>query len=62
MTWPTVLNVAGVKADHSGFSAAERDRGGGGASDDRPCSHAVVDQTEVLGLGGVRVNGSVLSH
>ena len=41
-----------VRADHPGFSSAERERSGGGASDGRPCSHAVVDTTEVLGLGG----------
>src|SRR5262249_19719849 len=42
----------GIRADHSGFSSAERERSGGGASDGRPCSHAVVDTTEVLGLRG----------
>src|SRR5262249_40045531 len=42
----------GIGADHPGFSPAERERSGGGASDGRPCSHAVVDTTEVLGLGG----------
>src|SRR5215471_1506096 len=36
----------------SGFSSAERERSGGGAPDGRPCLHAVVDTTEVLGLGG----------
>src|SRR5215468_4315593 len=41
-----------VRADHPGFSSAERERSGGGAPDGRPCSHAVVDTTEVLGLGG----------
>ena len=34
------------------LSSAERERSGGGAPDGRPCSHAVVDTTEVLGLGG----------
>src|SRR5262252_10245427 len=42
----------GTRADHSGFSPAERERSGGGAPDGRPCSHAVVDTTEVLGLRG----------
>lgn len=41
-----------VRADHPGFSPAERERSGGGASDGRPCAHAVVDTTEVLGLRG----------
>jgi len=41
-----------VRADPPGFSPAERERSGGGASDGRPCAHAVVDTTEVLGLGG----------
>src|SRR5262249_27569641 len=36
----------------SGFSSAERERSGGGAPDGRPCLHAVVDTTEVLGLRG----------
>src|SRR5262245_24397523 len=34
------------------FSPAERERSGGGAPDGRPCSQAVVDTTEVLGLRG----------
>jgi hypothetical protein len=41
-----------VRADHPGFGSAERERSGGGASDGRPCAHAVVDTTEVLGLRG----------
>ena len=41
-----------VRADHPGFSPAERERSGGGASDGRPCAHAVIDTTEVLGLRG----------
>src|SRR4029450_3346533 len=41
-----------VRADHPGFSPAERERSGGGASDGRPCAHAVVDTTEVLGVRG----------
>src|SRR5262245_19483268 len=41
-----------VRADHPGFSPAERERSGGGASDGRPCSHAVVDNTEGLGVRG----------
>jgi hypothetical protein len=44
-----------VGADHSRFSSAERKHSGGGASDGRPCSHAVVDPTEVLGFWGGRV-------
>ena len=35
-----------VRADHPGFSPAERERSGGGASDGRPCAHAVVDTTK----------------
>src|SRR5262245_46016531 len=46
------VGETGIRADHSGFSSAERERSGGGAPDGRPCSHAVVDTTEVLGLGG----------
>ena len=42
-----------VRADHPGFSPAERERSGGGASDGRPCPHAVIDTTEALGLRGV---------
>ena len=41
-----------ARADHPGFSPAERERGGGGVSDGRSCSHAVVDTTEVLGVRG----------
>src|SRR5215813_8090170 len=47
-----LLGEKGVRADHPGFRSAERERSGGGAPDGRPCSHAVVDTTEVLGLGG----------
>src|SRR5262245_43786012 len=46
------VGETGTRADHSGFSPAERERSGGGAPDGRPCSHAVVDTTEVLGLRG----------
>src|SRR5215831_15411270 len=46
------VGETGIRADHSGFSSAERERSGGGAPDGRPCSHAVVDTTEVLSLGG----------
>src|SRR5262245_14247077 len=46
------VGETGTRADHSGFSSAERGRSGGGAPDGRPCSHAVVDTTEVLGLRG----------
>src|SRR5262245_46793522 len=46
------VGETGIRADHSGFSSAERERSRGGASDGRPCSHAVVDTTEVLGLRG----------
>ena len=46
------VGETGIRADHSGFGSAERGRSGGGAPDDRPCSHAVVDTTEVLGLRG----------
>src|SRR5713226_3015310 len=38
--------------DHPGTCAAEREHSGGGASDGGPCSHAVVDTTEVLGFWG----------
>src|SRR5215475_8162942 len=41
-----------ARADHSGFSPAEGEYGGGGASDGGSCAHAVVDTTEVLGLRG----------
>ena len=46
------VGETGTRADHSGFSSAERERSGGGAPDGRPCSHAVVDTPEVLGLRG----------
>src|SRR5215467_13866596 len=46
------VGETGIRADHSGFSSAERERSGGGAPDGRPCSHAVVDTAEVLGLRG----------
>ena len=46
------VGETGIRADHSGFSPAERERSGGGAPDGRPCLHAVVDTTEVLGLRG----------
>src|SRR5215471_3985092 len=46
------MGETGIRADHSGFSPAERERSGGGAPDGRPCSHAVVDTPEVLGLRG----------
>src|SRR5499426_3727258 len=46
------VGETGIRADHWGFSSAERERSGGGASDGRPCSQAVVDTTEVLGLRG----------
>jgi hypothetical protein len=39
-----------VRADHPGFSPAERERSGGGASDGRSCSHAVVDPHRDRGL------------
>jgi hypothetical protein len=47
--------------DSSGFGTAERGRGGGGTSDERPCAHAVVDTTEVLSVrgGGVYQRGRV---
>jgi REP-associated tyrosine transposase len=32
--------------------AQQKERSGGGASDGRPCAHAVVDTTEVLGVRG----------
>ena len=41
-----------TRADPPGVGPAERERSGGGASDGRPCSHAVVDSTEVLGFRG----------
>ena len=39
-------------ADHARVGATERERGGGGASDGRPCSYDVDDSTEVFGIGG----------
>ena len=39
-------------ADHAGVSITERERGGGGASDGRSCSHDVVDPAEVFGIRG----------
>src|SRR2546427_5071620 len=39
-------------ADHAGVSTTERERGGGGASDGRSCSHDVVDPAEVFGIRG----------
>ena len=46
------VGETGVRSDHSGFSAAEGKRGGGGASDGRSRAHVAIDTTEVLGLGG----------
>src|SRR4029077_9055864 len=42
----------GTRADHPGFSPAERERSGGGASDGGSCAHAAIDPPEVLGVRG----------
>src|SRR5262245_29868989 len=46
------VGETGTRADHSGFSSAERERSGEVAHDGSQGSHAVVDTTEVLGLRG----------
>src|SRR5262249_40964321 len=46
------VGETGIRADHSGFSSAERERSGGGAPDGRPCSHAVAD-TPKYSVSGV---------
>ena len=42
----------GTGSDYPGISTAEGEQSGGGASDGGSCSYAVVDTTEVLGIGG----------
>src|SRR5262245_46511875 len=46
------VGETGTRADHSGFSPAERERSGGGATDGGPCSPAVGDSTEEVGRRG----------
>jgi len=38
--------------DYEGVGPTQGKRGGGGASDGRPCAHDVVDPAEVFGIGG----------
>ena len=46
------MGTHGVGTDHTGVSATEGGRGGGGALDGRSRAHAVVDPTEVFSVGG----------